>query len=73
MECNEERQISSESHNCKNQHSHILSDFKKTCIFKKKFILYQAPDDTGIFVESQWIKVGKKYGGPGFPDFVHAM
>jgi hypothetical protein len=32
----------------------------------------QVVDDTGIFVESEWIKVGKKYGGPGFPDFVDA-
>jgi hypothetical protein len=33
--------------------------------------LVQADLD-GVFVESEWIKTGKKYGGPGFPDFVHA-
>ena len=40
--------------------------------------LCQLVDDTGVFVESEWIKVGKKYGGPyagpsanliGPPDF----
>ena len=31
-------------------------------------------NDTGIFVESEWIEVGKKYGGPEprSPDFVLA-
>ena len=25
-------------------------------------------DDTGVFVEREWIEVGKRYGGPGFPE-----
>ncbi|KAF8797488.1 hypothetical protein BYT27DRAFT_7237241 [Phlegmacium glaucopus] len=29
-------------------------------------------DNDGVFVESEWIKVGKIYGAPGFPDFVCA-
>ena len=29
-------------------------------------------DSDGVFVQSEWIKTGKKYGAPGFPDFVHA-